>query len=108
MHLNQIRLMLYHERERENKKNANFVYIVYLLTKLMNIFDEAFFIDVSICISALLSIEISTHILRYEYFYCTGQMIVMTQTHWYLPLLLIFSTLKCKWYIPNVVVELLM
>ena len=50
MHLNQIRLMLYHERERENKKNANFVYIVYILTKLMNIFDEAFFIDVSICI----------------------------------------------------------
>ena len=48
MHLNQIRFMLYHERERENKKNANFVYIVYLLTKLSNIFDEAFFIDVSI------------------------------------------------------------
>ena len=48
MQLNQIRFMLYHERERENKKNANFVYIVYLLTKLCNIFDEAFFIDVSI------------------------------------------------------------
>ena len=42
MHLNQIRFMLYHEKERENKKNANFVYIVYLLTKLSNIFDEAF------------------------------------------------------------------
>ena len=40
--------MLYHERERRNKENANFVYIVYLLTKLCNIFDEAFFIDVSI------------------------------------------------------------
>ena len=40
--------MLYHERERKNKENANFVYIVYLLTKLCNIFDEAFFIDVSI------------------------------------------------------------
>ena len=40
--------MLYHERGGENKKNANFVYIVYLLTKLSNIFDEAFFIDVSI------------------------------------------------------------
>ena len=42
--------MLYLERERENKKNVNFVYtcIVYLLTKLCNIFDEAFFIDVSI------------------------------------------------------------
>ena len=41
--------MLYHERKRKNKENANFVYIVYLLTKLCNIFDEAFFIDVSIC-----------------------------------------------------------
>ena len=40
--------MLYHERERKNKENINFVYIVYLLTKLCNIFDEAFFIDVSI------------------------------------------------------------
>ena len=40
--------MLYHERERENKKNTNFVYTVYLLTKLCTIFDEAFFIDVSI------------------------------------------------------------
>ena len=48
VHLNQSRFMLYHERERENKKNANFVYIVYLLTKLCKIFDEAFFIDVSI------------------------------------------------------------
>ena len=41
-HLNQIRFMLYHERERKNKECANFVYIVYLLTKLCNIFDEAF------------------------------------------------------------------
>ena len=40
--------MLYHERERKNKKNANFVHIVYLLTKLCIMFDEAFFIDVSI------------------------------------------------------------
>ena len=40
--------MLYHERERKNKEKANFVYIVYLLTKLSNIFDEALFIDVSI------------------------------------------------------------
>ena len=40
--------MLYHERECENKENANFVHIVYLLTKLCNIFDEAFFIDASI------------------------------------------------------------
>ena len=40
--------MLYHERKRKNKENANFVYIVYLLTRLCNIFDEAFFIDVSI------------------------------------------------------------
>ena len=42
--------MLYHERERKKKENANFVCIVYmyLLTKLCNIFDEAFFIDVSI------------------------------------------------------------
>ena len=47
-HLNQIRFMLYHERERKNKKNANFIYIVYLLTRLCNIFDEAFFTDVSI------------------------------------------------------------
>ena len=50
MHLNQIRFTLYHEKERKNKINANFVYIVYLLTKLCNIFDEAFFIDVSICL----------------------------------------------------------
>ena len=48
MHLNQIRFMLYLERERENKKNVKFVYVVYILTKLCNIFDEAFFIDVSI------------------------------------------------------------
>ena len=54
-HLNRIRFMLYHERERKNKENANFVYtcIVYLLTKLYNIFDEAFFIDVSIFIFAM-------------------------------------------------------
>ena len=45
--------MLYHERERKNKENAKFVYIVYLLTKLCNIFDEAFFIDVSIVFSHL-------------------------------------------------------
>ena len=47
-HLNQIRFMLYHESERKNKECANFVYIVNLLTKLCNIFVEAFFIDVSI------------------------------------------------------------
>ena len=41
--------MLYHEREGKNKEHANFVYIVYLLAKLCNIFDEAFFIDISIC-----------------------------------------------------------
>ena len=40
--------MLNHERERKNEENANFVHIVYLLTKLCNIFDEAFFIEVSI------------------------------------------------------------
>ena len=40
--------MLYHDREGKNKENAHSVYIVYLLTKLRNIFDEAFFIDVSI------------------------------------------------------------
>ena len=40
--------MLYHERKRKNKGNANFVHIVYLLAKLCNIFEEAFFIDVSI------------------------------------------------------------
>ena len=34
--------MLYHERERKNKENVNFVYIVYILTKLWKIFDEAF------------------------------------------------------------------
>ena len=34
--------MLYHERERKIKENANSVYIVYLLTKLRIIFDEAF------------------------------------------------------------------
>ena len=41
--------MLYHEREGKNKENANFVYkFVYLLDKLCNIFDDVFFIDVSI------------------------------------------------------------
>ena len=40
--------MLYHEREGKSKENASFVHIVYLLAKLCNIFDEAFFIDVSI------------------------------------------------------------
>ena len=59
MHLNQIRFMLYHERESKNKENANFVYIVYLLTKLCNIFDEAFFIDVSIFSSL-----VNLHVLR--------------------------------------------
>ena len=38
--------MLYHERERKNKEDANFVYIVYVLAKLCNIFDDAFFIDI--------------------------------------------------------------
>ena len=42
--------MLYHEREGKKKENANFVHIVYLLAKLCNIFNEAFFIDVSICV----------------------------------------------------------
>ena len=37
--------MLYHERERRNKENANFVHIVYPLAKLCTIFDEVFFID---------------------------------------------------------------
>ena len=40
--------MLYHERECKNEENANFVHSVYLLAKLCNIFDEAFFIDVNI------------------------------------------------------------
>ena len=40
--------MLYHERERKNKEN--FVYIVYLLTRLCNIFDEAFFLLTSVYI----------------------------------------------------------
>ena len=42
-HLNQTRFMLYHERERKNKENANFVHNVYQLAKLCNIFGEAFF-----------------------------------------------------------------
>ena len=40
--------MLYHGRGRKNKENANFVHIVYLFAKLCIIFDEAFFIDVSL------------------------------------------------------------
>ena len=50
VHLKQIQFMLYHESERKNKENANFVHIIYLhvLAKLCNIFVEAFFIDVSI------------------------------------------------------------
>ena len=52
MHVNQIRFMLYHERERKNKENANFVLFVYLLAKLCDIFDEAFLIDVSIHVYA--------------------------------------------------------
>ena len=44
--------MLYHEGERKNKENTNFVHIVHLLAKLCNIFDEAFFIDVSITVQA--------------------------------------------------------
>ena len=42
--------MLYHEKDRKNKENAHFIHIVYLLAKLCNIFGEAFFIDVSICV----------------------------------------------------------
>ena len=48
MHLNQIRFMLCHERERKIKEHANFIHIVYLMAKLCNIFDEVFFIDVII------------------------------------------------------------
>ena len=40
--------MLYHERVGKTKHDANCVHIVYRLAKLCNIFDEAFFIDVSI------------------------------------------------------------
>ena len=40
--------MLYHETEGKNKDDANSVHFVYRLAKLCNIFDEAFFIDVSI------------------------------------------------------------
>ena len=40
--------MLYHETERKNKENANFVLIVYLFAKLYTIFDDTVFIDVSI------------------------------------------------------------
>ena len=47
VHLNQIRFVLYHERERKNEENANFVHIVHILAKLCNIFDEAFLIDFS-------------------------------------------------------------
>ena len=36
--------MLYHERERKNKENANFIHTVYLLAKLYNMFGEAIFI----------------------------------------------------------------
>ena len=43
--------MLYYKGERKNKENAHFVHIVYLLAQLSNIFDEAFFIDVSILTS---------------------------------------------------------
>ena len=35
--------------EGKKRENANFIHIVYLLAKLCNIFDEAFFIDVNIC-----------------------------------------------------------
>ena len=48
--------MLYHEREVKNKENASFVHIVYLLAKLCNIFDEAFFIDVSSSFKSFLMI----------------------------------------------------
>ena len=47
-HLNQIRFLLYHERDGKIEENASFVHIVYLLAKSYNIFGEAFFIDVSI------------------------------------------------------------
>ena len=61
--------MLYHEREHKNKENANFVYIVYLLTRLCNIVDEAFFIDVSICFGAKtrkIGIPLNTPVLLYK------------------------------------------
>ena len=37
----------------KNKENVNFVHIVYLMAKLCNIFDEAFFIDVRINMMSL-------------------------------------------------------
>ena len=61
MHLYQIQFMLYHEKEGKNKENANSFHIVYFLAKLCNIFDEAFFIDVSI------GIIINTFITKMQY-----------------------------------------
>ena len=46
--LTKIWFMLYHERERKNKENANFVHNVYLLAKLCNIFVEAVFLLTSV------------------------------------------------------------
>ena len=65
--------MLYHESERKNKENANYVHIVYLLAKLCNIFDEAFFIDVSIYVSNT-SCRQNSHLMRIIY---TQQHIVL-------------------------------
>ena len=40
-HLNQIRFMLYHERECKNKENVNFGHTAYLVAKLCNPIDGA-------------------------------------------------------------------
>ena len=62
--------MLYHEGERKNKENSNFLYIVYLLAKLCNIFDgEFFFIDVSINYIALSDDWSSLTLQAYRYIY---------------------------------------
>ena len=66
MHLNQIQFMLYHERDGKKQENASFVHIVYLLAKLCNICDEAFFIDVSIYISVY-SEDYIRRLIRYMY-----------------------------------------
>ena len=62
--------MLYHERERKNKEKVTFVYIVYLLTKLCNVFDEAFFIDVSIYYQ-IIDIKIPNILYQWKIILCT-------------------------------------
>ena len=68
-YLYHFRFMLYHVRERKNKENAYFVWIVYLLIKLCNMFDEAFLLTsvyVMLCVYNSIGYYLKINVLFYH------------------------------------------